>query len=113
MGTRQESPLLIMAAVHGVFDEIFPNPAIMEQGRTLARGSVARNRFALPRRSDQKLNQGQFGLFHLAREAIVPPCGSQSGPSFFLDQLLNARLNAPCMVLRAAGVYTERTAVSH
>src|SRR5438309_2155356 len=33
---RQESSLLVRAAIHGVFDQVFPNAAIMEKGRALA-----------------------------------------------------------------------------
>ncbi len=41
-------PLLVCVLVHGVVDEIRPNPAVVEQRVALARGAIAGDGFTLP-----------------------------------------------------------------
>src|SRR3990170_6905477 len=43
LGSRKKASLLVRIPVHGVFDEIGPNPAVIQQGVPLRRGPVPCN----------------------------------------------------------------------
>ena len=49
VAARQKAALLVRTAINGVCDEVFSNPAIMEQRCALARGPVSHNGFTLLR----------------------------------------------------------------
>ena len=54
MTTRQEPPLLVRTAIHGEFDQVFADPAVVEQCSALAGCTVAGNFLALSRRQTSR-----------------------------------------------------------
>src|SRR5689334_25034541 len=51
---RQETALFIGASVDGVFDQVFANATVMQQGCALSRRAIARNFLALPCGTEQE-----------------------------------------------------------
>src|SRR5215467_685038 len=108
---RQETPLLVWAAVHRVGDQILPDTAIMQERSALAWRSVPRHCLALPRRCEQEVDQGPLGLLHLQGKTLVAFHRSQPGPFFLRDHLPDTRCDGVRVVLCPAGVDAERAAV--
>src|SRR5690349_1411064 len=71
VAARQETPLLVRAAIYRVFDQILADTTVVQQSGALAWGSVARHRFSLARSAQQELQERDFGLFHAFGKGLV------------------------------------------
>src|SRR3569623_253913 len=71
LGAGEILPLIVRASVDGEVEEIRANPAVVQQGVSFARRSVADDAFAGPLRFDLELEQIALWLLDLHREGTV------------------------------------------
>src|SRR5580658_9340030 len=109
--TRQESPLLVRAAIHCVLDQILTDAAVMQQSGALARRAIAGYLLALHRCREQKIDQCELRFLHLLREAIATFRLVESGSGFVGQHLAHVWLDGMGLALGSARIDAERSTV--
>src|ERR1019366_10814755 len=106
---RQESPLLVGAAIDCVFDQVFADAAIMQERGAFPRRSVTRNFLALPGSLEQKIYQLKFCVSYLSCETLVALDPIEFRIAFIGNNFLHARPCGVSLAIGATRINTQRT----